>query len=60
LGGLYIGMSLNLKVSAELEITLWIGDTKISGKARLSAVILSSETESNLHIFQMKTGVQLE
>ena len=26
-------MSLNLKVSAELEITLWIGDTKISGKA---------------------------
>jgi hypothetical protein len=26
-------MSLTLKVSAELEITLWIGDTKISGKA---------------------------
>jgi hypothetical protein len=33
LGGFYVGMSLNLKVSAELEITLWIGDTKISGKA---------------------------
>ena len=33
LGGLYVGMSLNLKVLAELEITLWIGDTKISGKA---------------------------
>jgi hypothetical protein len=26
-------MSLTLKVSAELEITLWIGDTTISGKA---------------------------
>jgi hypothetical protein len=26
-------MSLTLKVSAELETTLWIGDSKISGKA---------------------------
>ena len=53
-------MSLTLKVSAELEITLWIGATKSPVRPWLSAVILSSETESNLPIFRMKTGVQLE
>ena len=29
LGGLYVEMSLTQKVSTDLEITLWIGDTKI-------------------------------
>src|SRR5260370_21813970 len=30
LGGLYVEMSFTQKVSTNLEITLWIGDTKIS------------------------------
>jgi hypothetical protein len=29
LGGLYVEMSFTQKVSTDLEITLWIGDTKI-------------------------------
>ncbi len=38
LGGLYVEMSLTQKISTELEITLWIGDTKISA----TGVVVSS------------------
>jgi hypothetical protein len=38
LGGLYVEMSFTQKVSTDLEITLWIGDIKISA----SGVVVSS------------------
>jgi c-di-GMP-binding flagellar brake protein YcgR len=38
LGGLYVEMSFTQKVSTDLEITLWIGDTKISA----TGVVVSS------------------
>jgi c-di-GMP-binding flagellar brake protein YcgR len=38
LGGLYVEMNFTQKVSTDLEITLWIGDTKISA----SGVVVSS------------------
>jgi len=38
LGGLYVEMSFTQKVSTNLEITLWIGDTKISA----TGVVVSS------------------
>lgn len=38
LGGLYVEMSLTQRVSTELEIALWIGDTKISA----TGVVVSS------------------
>jgi hypothetical protein len=37
-GGLYVEMSFTQKVSTDLEITLWIGDTKISA----TGVVVSS------------------
>src|SRR6202047_5050279 len=38
MGGLYVEMSFTQKVSTDLEITLWIGDTKISA----TGVVVSS------------------
>ena len=38
LGGLYVELSFTQKVSTSLEITLWIGDTKISA----TGVVVSS------------------
>jgi hypothetical protein len=38
MGGLYVEMSSTQRVSTELEITLWIGDAKISA----TGVVVSS------------------